>query len=145
MHSLSRWIADVTQPQHPFYHPVQALLIGGCSYLGTACLSSTPPKNAMTLTITAYTISHLTAPLFSEWLEPYKEFSLVPLVGQVVHLTICFSTANIICKIGGRSVSFKAVGTQIIFFLSTVSVLKLGLLRFRHSLQSDQVELIQET
>lgn len=138
MHAVSKWIEDVTQEKHPFYHPVQALLIGGCSYLGTACLSSTPPANAMTITITAYTISHLTAPLFSQWLEPYKDISLVPLAGQVVHLTICLSTANVICRIGGRSVSFKAVGAQLLFFLSSVSVLKLGLLRFRHNLQIEE-------
>ena len=135
MHSLSRWIEDVTQPAHPFYHPVQALLIGSFSYIGAACFTKTPPKNAMTVTIAAYTISQATAPLFSRWLEPYMDVTLVPLVGQVVHLTISFSTANIICRIGGRSISFKAMFPQIMLFLTAASLARYGLLKFRHSLE----------
>ena len=136
MQALSKWVEDVTQPDHPCYHPVQALFFGTVSYLGTACFLSTPPKNAMTLTITAYTISQFTAPLFNKWLEPYMDVSLVPLVGQVVHITISFGTANIICRIAGRSISFKAVGPQIILFLSAISMTRVGLLKCRKSIKA---------
>lgn len=142
MQSFSIWIDDVTQPKHPYYHPVQALLFGSFSYLSTACLSSTPPKNAMTVTITAYTISQFTAPLFSKWLEPYKDISLVPLVGQVVHITLSFGTANVICRIAGRSISFKAVGAQITFFLSAISLTRLGLHKLRQNISNDKLRII---
>lgn len=134
MRALSRWIEEVTQPSHPHYHPVQAALFGSISYIGTACLLSIPPENAMVVTIIAYTINLAVAPLISKWLQRHMDVSLVPLIGQVIHLSIAYGIANVICRLGGCSIPLKAVAAQILIHISAIALTRLGLLNFRHNI-----------
>lgn len=136
MRAVSRWIADVTQPNHQLFHPVQLFLCGSFSYLGTSCFLSTLPKDAMAVTMTAYVVSQLTSPFFSSWLTPYKVVNLVPLAGQVAHLIFSFYSANFICRLVGKSISMKAVAGQMLLFLTTVSIMRIVLRRFRRNIAS---------
>lgn len=131
MHTFHSWLENATQPTYPYYHHVQVALFGGFSYLTSALLTRTPPLNSMAITISAYTISQFTAPLFVKLLQPYKDYSLVPLTGQVVHISFCFATANLVCSIFGLSISYKLLPKEIAAFLSVIAVTRLVLQKTR--------------
>lgn len=153
MYAISKWLGNITQPDQKqdkeevnevnlSYHFVQAMLAGGCSYIGTACLSSLPAKSAAAATMTAYALSHFTAPLFGQWLEPYRNVDWIPTLGQAVHITICFRTANVIVRTcGGQSFSYPATVVQIACWLSSVIILKGGLRVWRRQLKPDVLEI----
>ena len=125
MQGISAWLEEATQPGHTFYHPVQACLFGGISWLG-ASLFSIPKTNAVAVSVTAYAISQFTTPLISEWLEPYMEISLIPLCGQVGNLSLAFCSANILCYLAGKSISINAAMILVAFLLATIALLRFG-------------------
>ncbi len=132
---LSRWLDQATQPRHPLYHPVQVVMFAGLSYISTACFTSIPPSKGMTFVILAYTISQFTASLFSKLLDPYQDIALVPLIGQVVHLSVALISAKVICQLIGQSLSFKEIRKMSIVFIMTLFVMRFALRKFRQQLQ----------
>ena len=132
--ALSHWIEQVTQPKHPLYHPVQGFLFGSCTYIGTAYLTSIPPRKGMLFAVLAYTLSQLTASFFAEFLEPYQEISLVPLIGQVMHLTTSLILAKTICSILKEPLTFKEMRQISFVFLGSLYVMRFALRKFRQHL-----------
>lgn len=129
--TFSNWIEQVTQPDHPYYHPVQIALFAGVSYMGTSCLTSLRPIHGMSLAVLAYTISQLVTPLFVECFEPYQDISLVPLIGQVLQITLSLTLAKAICHIAGYHLSFQHVRQIGLVFLISLYVSRLVILKLR--------------
>ncbi len=135
--SFSHWLEEVTDPRpplHPYYHPVQIAICGSLSYIGTACLTSVPPKRAMLLTALVYTISQIITPLICPYFEPYQDISLVPLIGQVIQLTTSLLLAKVICRLVGQSLSFKDIQKVSLAFMVALCVAHFTLLKFRRHL-----------
>ena len=133
---LSKWLDQTTRPQHPLYHPVQIVMFAGISYISNACFTSIPPSKGMTFAILAYVISQFTAPLFSRFLDPYQEIALVPLIGQVIHLSVALILARAICQLIGQSLSFKEIRKMSIVFIITLFVMRFALRKFRKQLKT---------
>ncbi|WP_068468280.1 hypothetical protein [Candidatus Protochlamydia phocaeensis] len=132
---FSRWLGQMTQPTHPYYFSAQLLLFSGLSYLSTACLTSIPPVQGMAFMTIAFTISHFVAPLFAKWLEPYWTVSLVPLAGQILHLTTSALLSKAICFLAGYHLTLTQIAQVSSAFLVAVYVLKFALLKFRQLYQ----------
>lgn len=128
---ISEWLEEVTQKNHPLYHPFQMTLFGSFAYIGAASFTRNNPRHMAELFTMAYVISQLTAPLFSEWLEPYMDVSLVPLAGQVIQISISFIMANVISRLAGRKFSFRGLPYQIFFFILSLMIAQYGLQKFR--------------
>lgn len=134
LRSFSLWLEEVTQPEHPYYHPIQVGLFASLSYVGTACLTSIPPARGATLTVLAYLISQLTAPLFCELFKPYQDTPLIPLVGQVFQWTTSLILAKVMCRIAGQAISFKEMRQIGFVFLLCLYVARWALFKFRQQL-----------
>lgn len=134
--SISLWIEEVTQPEHPYYHPVQVALFAGSSYVSTLCLTSISPKRGMKVAVLAYGISQLITPFFVECFEPYRDITLVPLVGQVLQLTSSLLLTKGIYFLAGQTLSFKEIRQLGIAFLVGLAISRFVLLKFRQQIKS---------
>jgi hypothetical protein len=132
--SFSLWLEQVTQPEYPYYHPIQVGLFASLSYVSTACLTSIPPVRGATLTVSAYLISQLTAPLFCEFFKPYQEIPLIPLIGQVLQWTTSLILAKVMCRIAGQVISFKEMRQIGLGFLMCLYIARWALFKFRQQL-----------
>lgn len=117
--TFSNWLETVTQPNHPFYHPLQLTFFAGISYIGTGRFTKIPPAQGMRLIASAYVISQLTTPCFVQCFEPYQNVSLVPLIGQVMQMTVSLMLAKIICNLIGDPITFKEARlVSTVFFIN---------------------------
>ncbi len=132
--SIPNLLNDITEPQHPCYHPIQATLFAGLSYVGIAYLTSISPIHGMALAVSAYAINQLTTPLFAQIFKPSRDLSLASLIGQVTQLTISFILAKTVCQLAEIAFSFKEVRLMGVVFLTSLYMSKLALLKFRQQL-----------
>jgi hypothetical protein len=128
--SISNWLEQATQPQHPYYHPIQVALSAGISYVGTACLTSISPKRGMMLIISAYAISQLITPLFCKLFEPYQDISLVPLFGQILQIAASLVLAKVVCQLAGQTLTFKEAGKVGLVFIPSLCATRWILIQF---------------
>lgn len=129
MNEISTWMEEVTQRDHPLFHPVQVGLMGSISWIG-ARLFSIPPTNAVVVSILAYAINQVIAPIIGKYIEPYQEISLVPFCGQITHLALSFGSSNLLCHLVGKSL---AIGDAVIlgtFFLTAIAIARVALANF---------------
>lgn len=136
LESYSPWLEQITQPQYPYYHPIQASLFASLSYIGAACLTSISPRRAMTVAILAYAISQLISPFFCQLVGPYEDVSLVPLAAQILQLTSSLVLAKVICQFVGQTLSFKEIRHLSIVFMICLYVSRLALRKFRQQLHA---------
>lgn len=132
--AFSRYLKDITKPTHPYYYPVQVSLVASLAYVGTRCFTSLPPLQGTTLAVLMYSIDQFTTPLVGKLIRPYQDITLVPLVGQVLHLTLSLLLTKAICQLAGYSFSFKQMRSVGIVFLVTLAILHFALRQFRRML-----------
>ncbi len=132
--NFSHWLGQMTQPSNRYYHPVQVMLFASLSYTGTACLTSIPPMRGLSLAVLSYAISQLILPFFRLFLEPYQEVPLVPLLGQVIHLSTVLLLAKVICHLVGQPLSCKEIRKISLIFIMSLFVMKFALRKFRQQL-----------
>lgn len=142
--SFPDWLEEVTNPEHRYFHHFQITMFASISYVSTACLTSIPPTRGMVLTILAYTISELIAPLFCWLLNRYASISLVPSIGQVLQLTTSLVLAKVICHIAGQALSFKEIRQIGIVFLVTLYVTQLALLKICQNLPKSKANQLHQ-
>lgn len=129
MKEIAHWVEDVTQPNHPLYHPFQCSLFGAISCIG-ASLLSIPRKNAMAVTIFAYAINQIATPHIGKWIEPYQEMALVPFSGQIVNLTVSLCSANLLCHLADISLDISEIAFLGVFLFIAVETMKIAFNHF---------------
>lgn len=134
--SLSQWLEQVTQPQHPCYHPIQATVVASISYISTACFTNIPPIRGVALVTLTYAISQLVTPFFIQIFESYQDVSLVPLLGQVLQFSVSVVLAKFVCQLANQTLSFKEIRHVSAAFLICLFVARFALRKFRQQLQT---------
>lgn len=134
---ISKLIEEVTEPGHTLYHPVQALLWGGYSYIGTRCFQNLAPQNGAMFAITAYTISQVLAPRIGKYFSQFRGVTLVPFGGQGFKLYVTTEMAGRICQVFGNTITWKQIGGQVLFVFSGTMASKFTLLELRKALLSE--------
>lgn len=79
----------------------------GLTYGVLSVATSINPRESLVFVHIAYLIDLIAAPLFAYYLEPYREVTLVPLVGQVAHLCVSVILAQAICHIFKLTINLK--------------------------------------
>ncbi len=132
--AFSRYLKDITKPTHPYYYPVQISLVASLAYIGTRCFTSMPPLQGTALAVLMYSIDQFTTPLVGKLIRPYQEITLVPLLGQALHLTLSVLFTKVICQLAGYTFSFKQMRTVGLVFATTLTILHFALRQFRRML-----------
>jgi hypothetical protein len=132
--SCSHWLEQLTQPGHPYYHPIQVSLLASISYVSTACLTAISPTRGMTVMILAYAVSQLISPLFCQLFGLYEEVPLIPFMGQALQIATSFIVAKVICQLAGQALSFKELRQVGVVFLVSLYVSRLALRKFRQQI-----------
>lgn len=81
----------------------------GITYSFLSVATSINPWEAMVFAHLAYLIDLVAAPLFAYYLEPYREYSLVPLAGQVAHLCTSVVLSQVICYLFKSNITLTQI------------------------------------
>jgi hypothetical protein len=132
--SFSQWLEDFTQPQSPYYHPLQLTLLSGLSYASTACLTSISPVRGMNLINLIYMINQVTTPIFIQFSENQQDVTLIPLSVQVANIGASALIAKLICSLAGQKISIKEMMFVGGAFVITLYGSRFALLKLRQEL-----------
>lgn len=73
---------------------MQVSVLSAVSYTTTGMFTGIPPIKAVFFVGVSYLIDQIVSPIFANWLEPYRNAPLVPLAGQITHLTLSGLSAH---------------------------------------------------
>lgn len=134
LRAFSTWIEQTSQPDHPYYHPLQIALFANVTYITTTCLTTLPFRCATMLVISTYAISQLVTPLFIDCFQPYQDTPLIPFFGHVIQMTLSVILAKMSCNLMGCGLSLKQIRQASLAFLITLFVCRFILIKLRQQL-----------
>lgn len=132
--AFSRWLGQITQPDHLLYHPIQMSLFASLTYIGTTCLTTRSPLQAATLAALTYNISQFVTPRFIKYFEPNRDVTLAPWIGQCCQLAVSLFLAKITCNLAGQKLSFNDAKIISIAFGVSCFVAHFALRKFREAI-----------
>lgn len=100
------------------------------SVLVTKTLTSMALTKTVSFITIAYLTSHLTASIFAAFLEPYSLTPLVPIIGQVVHLSLAILIAQKACSLIKSPLSFHEVKVILACAAVAIAIFKMIIRRW---------------
>lgn len=102
-------LTTIASPDFPLHYPIKFLLTAEITYITSTLLLNLSLKTQAGFIISVLAINRLTLPLFKAIFSPFLKYSLMSLIGRVVHLAASIILSQAVCYLFHIRLSFKQI------------------------------------